>query len=103
MKARRHLLLQCRLRQQIPGKLLDRELTERHIAVERLDHPLPVTPRVGPRTIALISVAVRISSKIQPVPPPFLSIVRRRQQPLNLPLVSVGGGVGPKLSNFDRG
>src|SRR5262249_15161086 len=64
------------VRQQVARELLDGELVERHIAVERFDHPLPPAP--GPRAGAVffIAVAIGVSRQVQPVTRPFFAVVR---------------------------
>src|SRR5262249_4971540 len=43
-EARRHAVLQRRMRQQIARQLFNRELIERQILVERVDHPVAIRP-----------------------------------------------------------
>src|SRR5262249_39703801 len=42
------------IRQEIARELFDRELIERQIAVEGIDHPLPVAPRDGAQLVSEI-------------------------------------------------
>ena len=44
VETRRDLLVERRVRQQVARDLLDRELIERHVAVERVDHPVAPRP-----------------------------------------------------------
>ena len=55
MKAGRDFLIERRARQQIAGQLLDRELVERHVRVERADDPVAPRPQFA---VAVHLVAV---------------------------------------------
>ena len=55
MEARRRLLLDRRFGQEITSQLFDRELVERQVVIERVDHPVPEEPGVGSRTINLVA------------------------------------------------
>ena len=61
----RDLLLDRSARQHVSGELLDRKLIKRHVAVERVDHPLPPLPHVT-MIINVIAVGIRITRQIQP-------------------------------------
>ena len=41
-------LLDSRERQEVASDLLDREAVVRHVAIKRVDHPMPPPPSVGP-------------------------------------------------------
>ena len=82
-KTRRHALLLRRVRQQIPGHLLDDELVVAHVLVQRVNHPVAPEPNI-PRLVFLIPIRIGIPRRVQPVPRPALAIVRRRQQPVHL-------------------
>src|SRR5204862_6163339 len=47
VKSGRDLFRQRRVRQQVAGDLFDRELIERHVAMERVDHPVAPSPHVA--------------------------------------------------------
>ena len=72
-------LIVRRIRQKITGQLLDGELIERHVVVERTNHPVAPGPH---RTLAvtLIAVGVGVASRLQPVPRHAFAIGRRRQR-----------------------
>ena len=72
-----------RFRQQITGDLADRELIESHVAVQRINHPVPVGPHAAD-AIFFKPVGVGIPSQIEPGPGPSLAIVRTGQQPIDL-------------------
>ena len=71
-------LVRGRIRQQVTGDLFNRELGERHVAVQRIDHPVAVFPN-GTRGIDAVTVRVGVASGIQPVPSPALAVMRRRK------------------------
>ena len=83
-------------RQQVPGKLLHREHVERHVHVERSDHPIAVTPGERPARIFLVSIAVGVPRRVEPVASPSFAVVRRFQELVDGPLVGVGRVVGEK-------
>src|SRR5262245_15777225 len=69
------LLIHSRVREQIAGDLFNGELIEGQIAVERLDHPVAVTPRVRPHPVLFEAVAVGVTRQIEPVPRPLLAVL----------------------------
>ena len=61
--AGRDLLIRRRTRQQVARDLLDRKLVERHVPVERVDHP--IAPRPHPAfAVHLKPVAVRVARDV---------------------------------------
>ena len=58
-------LIQRGIRQQVAGELFDRELVVRHVAIERIDHPIAPSPH-EPRAVPLIAVAVGIARRFEP-------------------------------------
>ena len=64
----------------ITRKLLDDELVERFVGVQRVDHVIAIPPDERLLRIALVAVAVRVAHDIQPVPGPALTISRSRQK-----------------------
>ncbi len=66
------------LGQQVAGQLLDGELVERLIAVERLDHPVAVGPDL-PSRVARIAGAVGVARQVEPEPRPVLAERRPRE------------------------
>ncbi len=73
--------------EQVAGQLLDRKTVERHVGVDRLDHPIAKPPGIRPRIVFLVAVGVGISGQVEPAPPPALAKVRRLEQPLDQPLI----------------
>ncbi len=92
MKPRRHLLVLRRILQQVARDLLDGELVERHVLVERLDHPVAIRPHLAV-IIEMQTMRVSIPRRIQPVTRPMLPISGRFQQPLHQFQISVLGFV----------
>ena len=84
----RHELRLRRIRQQIAGELLDRELIEPLVVVERLDDPIAVGPHRA-LVVEVKAVRVPIPRLIQPRTRHLLAVARRRQQPVDHPLIRV--------------
>ena len=74
-KTGRDALVKRRVRQQIAGELLQAELVERQVAVERLDDIVAIGPDRA-RGVFLVTVAVRVTSHIEPVAAPTLAVMR---------------------------
>ena len=85
----RHAIIDRRVRQQIAGQLLDRELIERHVAVVSVDHPVAPLPHV-PLGVGLISVRIGIPRIIQPLHRHLLTVSRRCKQPIDHLLICIG-------------
>ena len=51
--------------QQVTGKLLDRELIERHVLVKRFEHPVPPPPHIS-RPVRLIAIRVCVPGCVEP-------------------------------------
>lgn len=78
------------VRHQIAGQLLNRELIERQIAVECVDHPLTVAPRPGTRAVLFIAVAIGVACEVEPIARPLFAIVGRIEEAIDQPFVCVG-------------
>ena len=65
MKASGNDLLRRGIGQQISGDLLQRELIERHVGIERVHHPVAPGPDFA-QIIALEAMRVRIAGEIEP-------------------------------------
>ena len=79
-------------REQVAGDLPDRELVERHVGVERTDHPVAIGPDL-PLPVFLVAIGVGVAGEVEPLAGPALAIPRAREQPVDEPLVGVGGRV----------
>ncbi len=86
----------------VSGELLDDELVIRQVAIEGIDDVVAVSPHVA-RHVFLIAIRVRIPRRIQPMPAPTLSVVRRVQQTLDLLLVRARIPVSQKRIHFRDG
>ena len=82
VKSRRDLLLHRRIRQQVACNLLDRELVERHVGIQRPDDPVAIGPDRAV-AVALIAIAVGIAGRIEPRRRPPLAILRQSEQAIN--------------------
>ena len=98
MKTRGRLLRDARARQQIPGELEHAEAVERHVVVDRRDHPVAIDVGEGPGAILLVAVAVRVTREVQPVTAPAFAEMRRAQQPIYQPLIRIRPRVGHELA-----
>ena len=99
VKAGGNLLRLCRPGQHVARQLLDGELIERQVAIQRLDHPLSVEPdRAG--SVAGEAVRIGVAGQVEPVPAPALAKVRRLQQAVDQSLVGVRGGVFDKRGDL---
>ena len=101
MKARGDTLLGGRVRQHVSGQLLDRELVERHVSVDRANDPVAVRPD-GPLPILFITVRVGVPRQVQPASGPAFAILRRREQPIDQPFVSIRRRIVDELVCFCR-
>ena len=94
-------LIPCRLGKQITGELLDRELVERHIGIQRGDDPIAIRPD---RTHDVVRIAARIgvTRRIKPQPADPFAVVRIGQEPIDEAPVGVGMIVRQKVDNVVR-
>ena len=76
------------MREHVAGDLLQRELVERQIAVERVDDPIAPAPHVA-LGVGLISVGIGIARRVEPLRGHPLAISRRRKQAIDDLLVRV--------------
>jgi len=74
-----HFLFQRRVGQHVAGNLIARELVERQIAVECVDHPVAPSPHHA-LAVELISVGIRVARCVQPAKGHSFAIARRCQQ-----------------------
>ena len=77
------------VRQHVAGDLFDRELIERQVFVERVDHPVAERPH-RPRAVLLVAVGVRVPGQVEPAAGPALAVVRRCQQSIDQLRIGVG-------------
>ena len=96
---RRDALLGRRVRQQVAGDLLARELIERLVASKRPQHVIAIRPR-GNRVVAVESGGIRVADAIEPVHRALLGVVRRGQKPVDGSFVRVGRRVGDERAHL---
>ena len=90
-----------RVRQQVAGELLDRELVERHVGVQGADDPVAIGPEVA-QVVALEAVRVGVAGQVEPRPGPALAELRRGEQPIDDRFVGVRARVGDERIDFRR-
>ena len=61
------------VREQVSGQLLDRELIERLVLIERLDHPIAIGPD-DPARVARVAGAVGIAGEVEPLAGPVFAV-----------------------------
>lgn len=73
---------------------------ERHVRVDRVDHPIAVPPGVGPVGVDFEAVGVCIMHQVEPVLSPTHAKLLRRQQAIDQSLVGVGSRIRQEGSQF---
>ena len=86
MEARGDLLRLRRVRQHVAGELLNRELIEGHVGVDRPDHPVPVSPD-GSLGVLRVAGGVGVAGQVEPDTRPALSVALRGQQAIHQALI----------------
>src|SRR5262249_35739832 len=56
--------------------------------IDRPDHPIAIHPHL-PRIVDRVAVRIGVPRHVEPVPPPALAVVRRREQPVDHLLVRI--------------
>ena len=75
-----------RVWKQVAGNLLNNKLVVGHVAIDRIDDPIP--PKIlFARQIFFVAVAIGISGDVEPMSGPFLAEVFRRQKMFDLTFV----------------
>ncbi len=92
VEAGRDLLLERRVLQHVAGELLDGEVAERQIAIERVDHPVAVLPGRA-ALVLLVAVRVGVAREVEPRPRPALAVALRGEQAIDQAAVGVGARV----------
>ena len=98
IEAGRDQLLGRRVRQQVAGELLDGELVERFVAVERVDDVIAVRENAL-ALIAVVSDRVGEPCQIEPGNGHSFTVMGRLEQPIDHALV--GAGIGVPLEGAD--
>ena len=79
--------------QEVAGDLPDRELVERHVGVERADHPVAPAPD-RPRRVVGVPRAVGVAGEVEPLAGHVLAVAVVGEEPIDEPLDGVGRRVG---------
>ena len=87
--------------QQVAGELLDDELVERQVAIERPDDPIAVGPHLAV-VVEVQAVRVAVAGGVEPEAGHVLAVARRREQPIDRSLVGVGAIVGEEGVDLRR-
>src|SRR5262249_54110291 len=90
----------CCPRKQIARDLLTGELIEWQIGIDRLDDPVSPSPGEGPRKINDAAAGFSEAGPIEPMSSPSLAKMRRREQPIDQPLVGARARVGQEVTHF---
>ena len=98
IEARGDVLRQRWTGEEVARELLDREPVERHVGVERVNHPVAPAPHV-PRAVVLIAVSVRVAGRIQPPEGHAFAKARRGQQAFHGLFVSGWRWVGDEVAH----
>ena len=94
-------LFHRRVRQQVTGELLDRELIEGDVPIERSDDPITIRPERS-FVIEMQPVRVAISCRVQPVPREMLAVPSRAKQSLDQFVVRFGRLIRDEGIDFGR-
>ena len=79
METRGENLLGLRVREQVTGELLDGELVEGHVRVERIDHPVAPRPIAASR-VGLKAISIAVARAVEPPHRHAFAEVRRGEQ-----------------------
>ena len=88
-------LFEARVRNEVAGDLIHRELIEGQIAVERADHPIAPTPHVA-RTVRVIHARIAVAREIHPRERHAFAEMRRGQRPIDKLLEGVRARIAHK-------
>ena len=91
--ARGDELVERGIGQQVAGKLLDDELVERLVGVERLDHPVAIGPDLA-IVVQVQAMGVAVAGGVEPEPGHVLAVARRVEQPVHELLISLVRAIG---------
>ena len=79
VKARRDFLIERRAGQHVSRDLLDGELIERLVRIERVDDPVAIRPDAA-RAILFVAIRVGVARQVEPLAGPALAIAGRSEQ-----------------------
>ncbi|MEY5032999.1 MAG: hypothetical protein RL354_2030 [Planctomycetota bacterium] len=66
--------------EEVARDLLGDEARRRQVAVEGVDHPVAVAPRIGNLVVELMGKCLGVAREVEPVPPPALAEGRARER-----------------------
>src|SRR2546421_8895514 len=79
VKCGRDALIECRIGKKVARQLLDGELIEWHVVIERLDYPIAPAPHVAD-AVRLIAVGIAITCGFHPPKRHALAVTGRGEQ-----------------------
>ena len=88
MKTGRNPLILSRPRQHITGKLLNRELIIRKVAIDRVNDPVTIWPD-RPCPVLFVTIRIGIAGEVQPAATPSLTVMRRCEQSIDQSFVRI--------------
>ena len=74
----------------VAGDLLADEAVVGLVFIEGLDDVIAIAPRVWAKGVVLEAIALGVAREVEPVARPAFAVVRRGEQPVDEPFVSVG-------------
>ena len=69
------------------------ELVIRHVAIQRLDDPVAISPGVRAELVVFVPVALAVTSQVEPPSRPADAVLWRFEQPIDQPRIGIGGVV----------
>ena len=87
------------MRQEIAGQLVDGELVERKVLIERLHHPVAIRPN-RPFVVQMQPVRIAVARRIEPVARHLLAVARRLQKTVHDAFVGSGLLIGEEIIDF---
>lgn len=89
--------------EEIAGQLLAEELVVGEVAIEGVDNPVAVTPRVRSGVVTILSGGVGVADEVEPFAPPSFAVGGGGEQTFDEGVEGVGGGVGEEGGDLFRG
>ena len=84
----------------VAGELQADELVVGQVAIQRLDHPVAISPGVGPGLVELEAVGFGEPRQVEPVLSPTFAKLRAREQPVDQAFVALWRAVGQESTLF---
>ena len=94
-------LFESRVFQQVARELFRHKTVERHVRVERANHPVAPGPH-RPFFVIVIAIGIGVTGRIEPLHGQPLAIPRRVEQAVDHFLVGIGGFVGQEGVEFGQ-